>query len=133
MARPLAEALQGPMQGADLSSVYAISSAGAILSGSVRDTLQGLLPNLMLLDNFGASETGFQGTGVAGSSPDKGLRFTVNDRTSVLDDKLQPVPPGSGGIGRVAQRRHVPVGYYKDEKKSAETFVEIDGERWVLL
>ena len=44
MARPLAEALEGPMAGADLSSVYAISSAGAILSGAVRDKLQSLLP-----------------------------------------------------------------------------------------
>src|SRR3712207_3242502 len=87
----------------------------------------------MLLDNFGASETGFQGTGVAGSSPDAGLRFTVNERTAVLDEALRPVRPGSGDIGRVAQRKHVPVGYYKDPEKSAQTFVEIDGERWVLL
>ena len=133
MARPIAETLEGPLAGADLSSVYAISSAGAILSNTVREKLQQLLPNTMLLDNFGASETGFQGTGVAGSSPDKGLRFTVNDRTAVLDESFRPVTPGSGDIGRVAQRRHVPVGYYKDPVKSAQTFVEVDGERWVLL
>ena len=133
MARPLAEALEGPMQGADLSSVYAISSAGAILSGAVRDKLQSLLPNTMLLDNFGASETGFQGTGVSGSSPDKGLRFTVNARSAVLGDDLKPVEPGSGAIGRLAQRGHVPLGYYKDAKKTADSFVTVDGERWVLL
>ena len=133
MARPLAEALEGPMAGADLSSVYAISSAGAILSGAVRDKLQSLLPSTMLLDNFGASETGFQGTGVAGSSPDKGLRFTVNARSAVLGDDLEQIEPGSGQIGRLAQRGHVPLGYYKDEKKTADTFVTINGERWVLL
>ena len=133
MARPLAEALEGPMAGADLSSVYAISSAGAILSGAVRDKLQSLLPSTMLLDNFGASETGFQGTGVAGSSPDKGLRFTVNARSAVLGDDLKQIEPGSGQIGRLAQRGHVPLGYYKDEKKTADTFVTINGERWVLL
>jgi acyl-CoA synthetase (AMP-forming)/AMP-acid ligase II len=27
----------------------------------------------------------------------------------------------------------VPVGYYKDAEKTAATFVEIDGERWVLM
>jgi acyl-CoA synthetase (AMP-forming)/AMP-acid ligase II len=133
MARPLAEALEGPMHGADLSSVYAISSAGAILSGAVRDKLQSLLPNTMLLDNFGASETGFQGTGVSGSSPDKGLRFTVNARSAVLGDDLKPVEPGSGAIGRLAQRGHVPLGYYKDAEKTADSFVTVDGERWVLL
>jgi acyl-CoA synthetase (AMP-forming)/AMP-acid ligase II len=133
MARPLAEALDGPMQGADLSSVYAISSAGAILSQAVRDKLQSLLPNVMLLDNFGASETGFQGTAAAGSSPDKGLRFSVNQRSAVLDEHFKLIQPGSGVIGRVAQRGHVPLGYYKDEKKTADSFVTIDGERWVLL
>jgi acyl-CoA synthetase (AMP-forming)/AMP-acid ligase II len=133
MARPLADALSGEHAGADLSSVLAISSAGAILSQSVRERLQELLPHVMLLDNFGASETGFQGTAVAGSSPEKGLRFSVNGRTTVLDDDLREVEPGSGVIGRVAQRGHVPLGYYKDPRKTAESFVTIDGERYVLL
>jgi acyl-CoA synthetase (AMP-forming)/AMP-acid ligase II len=133
MARPLAEALEGPMAGTDLSSVFAISSAGAILSKAVREKLQSLLPKVMLLDNFGASETGFQGTATAASSPDKGLKFTVNQRSAVLGDDLKPIQPGSGDIGRVAQRGHVPLGYYKDEAKTAASFVTIDGERWVLL
>jgi 3-oxocholest-4-en-26-oate---CoA ligase len=133
MARPIAEALAGPMKGADMSSVFAISSAGAIFSQSVRDTLQELLPNVMLMDNFGASETGFQGTGKAGSNPDTGLKFTVNARTTVLGDDMVPIVPGSGAIGRVAQRGHVPLGYYKDEIKTKESFITIDGERWVLL
>jgi 3-oxocholest-4-en-26-oate---CoA ligase len=133
MARPLAEALAGPMKGTELPSVFAISSAGAIFSQAVRDRLQELLPNVILMDNFGASETGFQGTGKPGSSPDAGLKFTVNSRTTVLDDDMSPIEPGSGTIGRVAQRGHVPLGYYKDEKKTKESFVTIDGERWVLL
>jgi 3-oxocholest-4-en-26-oate---CoA ligase len=133
MARPIAEALAGPLKGTELPSVFAISSAGAIFSQTVRDRLQELLPNVMLMDNFGASETGFQGTGKAGSSPDAGLKFTVNARTTVLAEDLTPIEPGSGKIGRVAQRGHVPLGYYKDEKKTKESFVTIDGERWVLL
>ena len=133
MARPIAEALAGPLKGTEMPSVFAISSAGAIFSQAVRDRLQELLPNVMLMDNFGASETGFQGTGKAGSSPDAGLKFTVNARTTVLAEDLTPIEPGSGAIGRVAQRGHVPLGYYKDEQKTKESFVTIDGERWVLL
>jgi acyl-CoA synthetase (AMP-forming)/AMP-acid ligase II len=133
MARPLAEALAGPRAGVGMPSVFAISSAGAIFSQSVKDSLKELLPNVALMDNFGASETGFQGTGKEGSSPDAGLRFTVNARTTVLDDDHKPIEPGSGKIGRVAQRGHVPLGYYKDEVKTKESFVTIDGERWVLL
>jgi acyl-CoA synthetase (AMP-forming)/AMP-acid ligase II len=133
MGRPIAETLAGPMKGTELPSLLALSSAGAILSQAVRESLTELLPNIFILDNFGASETGFQGTGKPGSSPDKGLKFAVNDRTTVLDDDLKPVEPGSGAVGRVAQRGYVPLGYYKDEVKTKATFVSIDGVRHVLL
>jgi acyl-CoA synthetase (AMP-forming)/AMP-acid ligase II len=133
MARPIAEALEGPLKGVGLPSVFVLSSAGAIFSQAVKDKLAELVPNVALMDNFGASETGFQGTGKEGSSPDAGLKFTVNDRTAVLDDDLKPIEPGSGKIGRVAQRGYVPLGYYKDEVKTKETFVTVDGVRWVLL
>jgi acyl-CoA synthetase (AMP-forming)/AMP-acid ligase II len=120
------------MKGTDVSSVVAISSAGAVLSPSVRDALKAVLPDYTLvLNNFGASETGFQGTGVA--DEDARPRFEVNERTAVLDDDLRPLVPGSDQVGRVAQRRNVPLGYYNDPEKSARTFVEIEGERWVLL
>lgn len=133
MARPIAEALAGPLKGTELPSLYGLSSAGAIFSQTVKDALQELIPNVMLMDNFGASETGFQGTGKPGSSPDAGLKFEVNARTAVLDDDLKPIAPGSGKVGRVAQRGYVPLGYYKDETKTKESFVTIDGDRWVLL
>jgi 3-oxocholest-4-en-26-oate---CoA ligase len=109
-----------------------VSSAGAVFSDTVRDQLKKHLPNIFLVDAYGASETGHQGTMAAESSPEKGLRFTMNERTAVLDDDLKPVKPGSGVVGRVALRGHVPVGYYKDPKKTASTFKEIDGVRWVL-
>ena len=44
----------------------------------------------------------------------------------------QDVEPGSGEIGRVAVKGVTPIGYYKDEAKSAATFVEIDGERYSI-
>ena len=43
----------------------------------------------------------------------------------------EPVPAGE--VGRLAQRGHVPLGYYNDPGKTAETFFEKDGKRWVLL
>jgi len=133
MARPIAEALEGPLKGVGLPSVFVLSSAGAIFSQTVKDKLAALVPNVALMDNYGASETGFQGTGKEGSSPDAGLKFTVNDRTAVLDDDHKAIEPGSGKIGRVAQRGYVPLGYYKDEVKTKESFVTVDGVRWVLL
>jgi acyl-CoA synthetase (AMP-forming)/AMP-acid ligase II len=50
----------------------------------------------------------------------------------VLDDDLQPVPAGSGRIGRVARSGHIPLGYRNDPVKTAATFVEALGRRWVM-
>jgi acyl-CoA synthetase (AMP-forming)/AMP-acid ligase II len=36
-------------------------------------------------------------------------------------------------VGRIALRGHVPLGYYNDPAKSAETFFASGGARWVLL
>jgi acyl-CoA synthetase (AMP-forming)/AMP-acid ligase II len=125
----MAEALEGGLE-VDTSSLFVISSAGAIFSGTVRDQLAARLPNLMLLDNFGASETGYQGQTTPGSTPEAGLTFQMNPRTTVVDDDMKPLAPGSGVTGRLALRGRIPLGYYKDPVKTAATFAEIDGERW---
>ena len=132
MLRPLIDALRGPMRGTDCSSMFSVSSSGAIMSETVREQFQALVPNVMLLNNFGSSESGFNGTATADSGPEHGFRIRVNSRTQVVDPATyEPVTPGE--IGRVAQRGHVPLGYYNDPKKTAETFFQKGDERWVLL
>ncbi|SDH73640.1 acyl-CoA synthetase [Nonomuraea jiangxiensis] len=133
MARPLAEELAGG--GYDVSSLFVVSSTGAILSGAVRDRLQELLPNVMILDNFGSTESGYTASGVAGSSPEKGLRYQPNSvvKLAVLDDSNRPVEPGSGQLGTVARSGRVAFGYYNDPEKTARTFVTDEaGTRWLL-
>src|SRR3954462_15962294 len=132
MARPIAEARVGECATLDVSWLFVISSAGAVLSPAVQAQLTELFPNIFIVNAFGSSETGFNGSAAPGTA-DKGLIFVANDRTTVLDDDLKPIEPGSGTVGRVAQKRRVPVGYYKDPEKTAQTFIEIDGERWVLM
>ncbi|KUN81363.1 acyl-CoA synthetase [Streptomyces griseoruber] len=132
MLRPLIDALEGPMKGTDCSSVFSVSSSGAIMSDTVRGQFRALLPNAMLLNNFGSSESGFNGTATEDSGPERGFRIRVNSRTKVVDPvTFGPIAPGE--VGRVAQHGHVPLGYYNDPVKTAETFFERDGERWVLL
>lgn len=130
MARPITEELA--RRDRDLSSLLVISSTGAILSGTVRAQLQALLPNVVILDNYGSTETGFSATGIEGSTPETGLRYRVNAYTNVLGPDLRPVRPGSGEVGTLARGHHIPLGYYKDEEKTKKTFVEADGERWCL-
>jgi acyl-CoA synthetase (AMP-forming)/AMP-acid ligase II len=131
MARPLAEALDGGLQ-VDVSSLFVISSAGAIFSESVRELLRRLVPRAMLMDNFGASETGFQGRATPDSSPEAGLKFAMNAQTTVLDESLRPVVPGSGVVGRVALSGRMPLGYYNDPVKTREVFVDVGGTRFVM-
>lgn len=132
MLRPLVDALAGPLQGTDCSSLFSVSSSGAILSETVRGQFRALLPGALLLNNFGSSESGFNGTATDDSGPGRGFRLQVNSRTAVVDPATnEPVPAGE--VGRLAQHGHVPLGYYNDPKKTAETFFETHGERWVLL
>ncbi|WP_406306643.1 acyl-CoA synthetase [Streptomyces sp. NBC_00885] len=132
MLRPLIDALNGSMKGTDLSSVFSVSSSGAIMSETVRAEFTALAPKVMLLNNFGSSESGFNGTATEDSGPEKGFRLRVNARTAVVDPvTYEPVKPGEPG--RIAQRGHVPLGYYNDPEKTAETFFQRGEERWVLL
>ncbi|MFI2347657.1 acyl-CoA synthetase [Streptomyces sp. NPDC019443] len=132
MLRPLIDALSGPMKGTDCSSMFSVSSSGAIMSETVRAQFTALVPNVMLLNNFGSSESGFNGTATDDSGPEKGFRLRVNARTAVVDP-LTYEPVKTGEPGRIAQRGHVPLGYYNDPKKTAETFFRRGDERWVLL
>ncbi|MER6529623.1 acyl-CoA synthetase [Streptomyces sp. NPDC001508] len=132
MLRPLIDALRGPMKGTDCSSVFSVSSSGAIMSETVRRQFRELVPNAMLLNNFGSSESGFNGTATEDSGQRRGFRIQVNSRTRVVDPATHE-PVAAGAVGRVAQCGHVPLGYYNDPGRTAETFFEKDGERWVLL
>ncbi len=134
MARPIAEALAEPGASYDTSSLFVIASAGAVLSRTVLEALKARLPDTMVLNNFGASETGHQGTvydnptGEGPSAP----RFYMDATSTVLGDDGKPIAPGSGTIGKLARSGHVPLGYYKDPEKTAQTFVTHDGVRWVI-
>jgi 3-oxocholest-4-en-26-oate---CoA ligase len=129
MALPLIEAMDEKEY--DVSGWYILSTAGAIMSQSVRDRLKEHVPHLTILDSYGSSETGYNGMAADDSSPDKGLKFTVTGRTAVINAG-HLVEPGSDEVGRVAQTGHIPLEYYKAPEKNAETFVEVDGKRWVL-
>ncbi len=116
MAIPMAEELARGEY--DTSSLFAYVSTGAIFTGTVRDRIQKLLPNVMILDRFGSTESGSTAEAVAGSTPEKGLRFAPDvENVTVLDDAFQQVKPGSGVIGRVARTGYIAQGYYNDPEK----------------
>jgi 3-oxocholest-4-en-26-oate---CoA ligase len=133
MARPLLDALTEDSN-YDLSSLFLLSSTAALFSPSIKEKLLELLPNRIITDSIGSSETGFGGISmVAKDSPRSGgPRVTIDHRTVVLDEDGNEVKPGSGVRGFIAKKGNIPVGYYKDEKKTAETFRTINGVRYAI-
>ena len=137
MARPLLDALlahQDEDNEYDLSSLFLLASTAALFSPSIKERLLELLPNRVITDSIGSSETGFGGTSVVakGSPHSGGPRVTIDHRTVVLDEDGNEVKPGSGVRGLIAKKGNIPVGYYKDEKKTAETFKTINGVRYAI-
>src|SRR5207244_3687642 len=98
------------------------------------ETKQGLLGHhagMMLADAFSSSEALGMGNSVStAGGTSHTAKFTLGENARVLTDDGRDVVPGSGEVGRVAVKGVTPVGYYKDEEKSARTFVELDGARY---
>ncbi|GAB2856168.1 acyl-CoA synthetase [Nocardioides pacificus] len=131
MARPLIEAYEAGSY--DCPNLLAISSSAAIFSRSVKERWMAAFPNSFFTDSIGASETGFQGTGLQEKDNIRsdGPLVSLGPSTVVLDEDNRVIDPATniGKVGRLGRMGHVPVGYYKDPVKSAQTFLEIDGAR----
>jgi acyl-CoA synthetase (AMP-forming)/AMP-acid ligase II len=136
MGRPLIETIQQRGDEYDLSSLVAVSSTAAVFSPSVKDQFFERFPNLILSDAIGASESGANGYTLVqpGKTAMKGGPTVTAVRDSVvLDDDLREVQPGSGVVGKVARKGNIPLEYYKDPDKTAQTFcVGPDGTRYVI-
>ena len=137
MARPLLDALLAHQDAGneyDLSSLFLLASTAALFSTSLKEKFLELLPNRIITDSIGSSETGFGGTSVVakGQSHTGGPRVTIDKNTKVLDEDGNEVVPGSGVRGIIAKCGHIPVGYFKDEKKTAETFRTYNGVRYAI-
>ncbi|MEH6380645.1 MAG: acyl-CoA synthetase, partial [Dietzia cercidiphylli] len=132
MARPLIEAWDAEKY--DSSSLFYIGSSAALFSPSVKDQFIEAFPNVMLSDSIGSSETGFSGIALAekGKTHTGGPRVKIDGETTVLDSEGNEVQPGSEVIGKVARTGHIPVGYYKDEVKTAATFKTYGGKRYSI-
>ena len=130
MAIPLIDAyVEGEY---DASSLFIVSSTAAVFSPVVKDRLFELLPDVLITEAVGSSETGFSGARLLqkdATRNDSGL-INVNrgPDTIVIDADDTPVQPGE--IGRMARGGHVPLGYYKDPVKTAATFIEVEGKRY---
>src|SRR5581483_1130091 len=135
MARPLIEALAAPDARWNLASLRLLTSSAATFSPAVKDQFFQRFPDLVMIDAVGSSESGNNGmvivqpvaTAMRGGPPVSRI-----GTTAVLDEAGRPIPPGSGKIGKIARSGDIPLEYYKDPMKTAETFITVDGVRWAM-
>lgn len=132
-AKPMLRALDASPGRWDLSSLMATTSSGVMWS---EETKKGLLkhhPSMLLMDAFSSSEALGMGTSISGGgSAAETAKFQLGPDAVVITDDGRFVEAGSGEIGMVGVGGRVPLGYYKDEEKSARTFRLIGSRRYSI-
>ena len=62
-----------------------------------------------------------------------GPTVTAGADVVILDENLEIIPEGDDRIGKLGRGGNIPLGYYNDPKKTAETFVvAADGRRYAV-
>ncbi|WP_373491221.1 acyl-CoA synthetase [Parasphingorhabdus sp.] len=136
-AKPMLAALDDAKaagQAFDLSSLAMMGSSGVMWSAEVKRGLLTHLPHMAIVDSMGSTEgsMGVSITTAENVDTDQTAKFDMNPTTKVLTEEGKPVTPGSGEMGLICNGGMVPLGYYKDEAKSAETFRTFDGVRYSI-
>jgi acyl-CoA synthetase (AMP-forming)/AMP-acid ligase II len=132
-AKPILRTLDAQPERWDISSLRVIVSSGVMWSKETKDGLLRHNNRLIMIDALGSSEAiGMATNTTTAESGDGTAKFELGPNTRVVTDDGRDVAPGSGELGRVALRGHMPIGYYKDDVKSAATFQVIDGVRYAI-
>ena len=135
MARPLLAAIQTSLAdgSAGVSSLAVVANGGAQLTPHVKQQLIDAKPGLIVIDGVGSSETGAQMSHMSAPGAVSTGTFNAGPDTCVVAEDLSAVlPPAHEGLGWLAQRGYVPLGYKGDAAKTAATFPVIGGVRFAV-
>ena len=132
-AKPLLEVLEETPGKYDLSCVLIMLSSGVMWSMEVKRGLLKHLPQVALMDSFGASESvGFGMSIMTAEGEIQTAKFEIGPHCKVFAEDGREISPGSDEPGFIARGGAVPLGYYKDEAKTAKTFKTINGVRYAI-
>ncbi|WP_162893285.1 AMP-binding protein [Microbacterium halotolerans] len=128
LALPLAEAAE---KANGLPTVTSVISSGMRFSDEAKARLH-RLGDMTIVDMFASSEGGPYALGTSRSADDLPAPLTLTPDAALLDEKGRELPLSAGTLGLVAFRGILPRGYYGDPVKTAETFREMNGHRYVV-
>ncbi|CAM9495831.1 unnamed protein product [Discosporangium mesarthrocarpum] len=136
--RPMVEALEDAEKRGepyDLSALRIVGSSGVMWTQPVKDRLLAFAKasgsKLILNDALGASEgVGFASKQSHGDGDTETAKFSLGPNAAVFTEDGRRVEPGSDETGLLAVTGPIPLGYYGDPVKTAETFREFEGKRW---
>jgi 3-oxocholest-4-en-26-oate---CoA ligase len=127
MAIPLRDALRDNPGRWTLDHVVNFGSGGAVFSQAVKDDIKAMLANVNVTDGMGSSETGVSGMTLP--SAEGMMRLPISElQTVIVDGRIGVV----GETGFVARSGNIPIGYFGDPAKTAETFQRVDGTLWAV-
>lgn len=130
-AGPILETLEKHPHNFDTSSLVMMTSSGVMWSQENKQGLLRHIPQVVLFDSFGSSEAvGMGGSVSAAGTASETAKFQLGPTCAVFTEDGQRVQPGSGERGLVAVGGFIPLGYYGDEAKTAQTFRTFEGQRW---
>ncbi len=131
MARPVLAAIEKGI--ADVSSLAVVANGGALLTPYVKQRLIKARPGLIVADGVGSSESGAQMHHLSAPGEVSTGKFSAGPDTCVVAEDFGSVlSPGHEGMGWLAQRGYVPLGYKGDAAKTAATFPAVEGVRYAV-
>lgn len=136
MGRPLIEHLEANPD-IDASSLISVSSSAAVFSATVKDRFLERFENLIITDSIGSSESGFNGIVMVGKGQAMisggGPTVQPGPDVVILDEDNGIIDPGDETVGKIGRGGNIPLGYHKDEAKTAATFITAsDGRRYAV-
>jgi len=131
MGLPLLEAFNANPGRWELKSLVALSWGGGALTENLQAEFRSRFPNAIFINGMGSTESGSIGRGMPTLNGEGLMRMAPGNSLKVLVDSKREA--GVGEIGVLARRGPLPNGYWRNPEKTAETFVTVDGERYVLI
>jgi fatty-acyl-CoA synthase len=132
-AKPLIKAIDAAIERGepyDTSTLKLMISSGVMFTAEVKEAVLDRIEQMAILDAIGSTEGAMGMSITMRGLPPATAKFSKMPDTKVFTEDGREVLPGSDEVGLVAAGGNIPLGYFKDEEKTARTFKVIDGVRY---